>query len=258
MNSLVFARALRVGRMGLIWYIIGAALIVVTGGLGLGLVKTQGAELNRIIDQLPPAVLQVFKINISTFTDPVGYMTVRSLNLLWPIMMIAFVSGSAGGVTQMLERGTIHFELSLPISRVRWFLSRVFAGLLGAVLIVLVTFVALSAFVAAPWWRFALLGLSFATLWLGMSYAAAAFARDRGTVTGIVFGVFAVQVILATLAGVIEGADWLKNFNLWSAYDPVSVVQGDVPWGTLILWFVLGVMGIGLGVWRWRTRDLPA
>jgi ABC-type transport system involved in multi-copper enzyme maturation permease subunit len=47
--------------------------------------------------------------------------------------------GSAGGITQMIKRGTIHFELSRLVSRTRWFVSRALTGLVGMVLIVLKT-----------------------------------------------------------------------------------------------------------------------
>jgi ABC-type transport system involved in multi-copper enzyme maturation permease subunit len=258
MNAKVVAQTLRVGRVGLVWYVVGTLLVVATGGLGLSSVQSSGAALESLFQSLPPALLEVFKINLSSFTSTVGYVSARSLSLLWPLLMIAFVAGSAGGVTQMLERGTIHFELSLPVSRTRWFLSRVLAGSLGVLLIVLVTWLALNAFAAATWWRFLPFGATFGMLWLGVAYAVAAFARDRGVVTGVVFGFFATQFVLATLAGVVDGAQWLEGWNLWSAYRPEAVINGDLPWGTMALWTALGIALVALGAWRWRTRDIPA
>lgn len=177
---------------------------------------------------------------------------------MWPIVVIAFAAGSAGGISSMLERGTIHFELSLPVSRTRWFLSRILAGLLGLVLLMLVTFVVLSVSVHAQWWRFMMLGLAFGILWLGVAYAVAAFARDRALVTGVVFGLFGLEFILATLASTISGAGWLGNLSLWTNYTPEIVMKDGVPWVTVALWTALGVLGFGLALWRWRTRDIPA
>jgi ABC-type transport system involved in multi-copper enzyme maturation permease subunit len=258
MNGRVFRHTLWLGRTGLVWYLVGALLAVATGGLGLSVISGQRATLTSFLDQLPPAVLAAFKISGASFATPIGYMAARSLSLLWPLLMLAFVAGSAGGVSSLLERGTIHFELSLPVSRTRWFLSRVLTGVVGVLLIVLVTWAALSAFIAAPWWRFALLGLAFGFLWLGIAYAAAAFLRDRSVVMGVVFGLFAAQFLLATLSSVVSGASWLADWNLWSAYQPESVVNGGVPWGTLGVWVLLGGLGLALGVWRWKERDLPA
>jgi ABC-2 family transporter protein len=98
-------------------------------------------------------MLDAFKTNLSSFTSPVGYISARLLSSIWPLVVIAFAAGSAGAISGMIERGTIHFELSLPVSRSQWLSSRIVAGLIGLVLIVLVTFVALSVFTSAPWWQ---------------------------------------------------------------------------------------------------------
>jgi ABC-type transport system involved in multi-copper enzyme maturation permease subunit len=258
MNSQVFANALRLGRLGLLWYAIGVMLPIFSGSLGQSAMQDQGAALGKVIEGLPPAVLAMFKINLSSFSSPVGYMCARGLSLLWPIVVIAFAAGSAGGISSLLERGTIHFELSLPVSRTRWFLSRILAGLLGLVLLMLVTFAVLSVSVTAEWWRFMILGLAFGILWLGIGYAVAAFARDRGLVTGVVFGLFGLEFLLATLASSISGAGWLGNLSIWTNYTPEAVMDDGVPWGTVALWTALGVLGFGLALWRWRTRDIPA
>ena len=259
MNIKVYLQTLRLGRIGLIWYGIAALLAVSSGGLGQSAIQTQGTAIQDVMKSLPTAILEAFKINLSSFTSPIGYMCARSLSLIWPLVVIAFAAGSAGSISAMLERGTIHFELSLPVSRTAWFASRSLAGLTGLVLVLLVTFLALQSFVSvASWWRFAIFGLAFGVLWMGVSYAVAAFARDRGVVTGVVFGLFAIQFIMATFAGVITGAKWLENFNLWSAYVPETVMNNGIPWGTVAVWLAFGVFGFGLALWRWRTRDIPA
>jgi ABC-type transport system involved in multi-copper enzyme maturation permease subunit len=258
MNTKVFLNAVRLGRIGLVWYAIGIMLPILSGTLGQSAMQDQGAALGKIIEGLPPAVLAMFKINLSSFSSPIGYMCARGLSLLWPIVVIAFAAGSAGGISSMLERGTIHFELSLPVSRTQWFLSRILAGLLGLVLLMLVTLAVLSISVPAEWWRFMMLGLAFGILWLGVGFAVAAFARDRGLVTGVVFGLFGLQFLLATLASTISGAGWLGNLSTWTNYTPETVMNDGVPWGTVALWTALGVFGFGLALWRWRTRDIPA
>jgi ABC-type transport system involved in multi-copper enzyme maturation permease subunit len=257
-NTKVFLNALRLGRIGLLWYAVAVMLPIFSGTLGQSAMQDQGAALGKIIEGLPPAVLAMFKINLSSFSSPIGYMCARGLSLLWPIVVIAFAAGSAGGISSMLERGTIHFELSLPVSRTRWFLSRILAGVLGLVVLMLVTFAVLSVSVPAQWWRFMTLGLAFGILWLGIGYAVAAFARDRALVTGVVFGLFGLEFLLATLASTISGAGWLGSLSIWTNYTPEAVMNNGVPWGTVALWTAIGLIGFGLALWRWRTRDIPA
>ncbi len=259
MNAHVLTHTLRTGRTGLIWYAVAACCAVALGGVGLSAIQGQsGAALQSIIKGLPPALLDAFKINFSSFSSAVGYMSARSLSLIWPLVVIAFAAGSAGAVSGMIERGTIHFELSLPVSRARWFSSRIVVGLIGLVLIVLVTFGTLYLFASAPWWRFAVLGFAFGVLWLGVAYAVAAFARDRGLVTGVVFGLFGLQYMISIVADVVQGAGWMGHLSIWGSYQPEQTVNAGVPWGTVILWLVIGAIGFVVALWRWRSRDIPA
>jgi ABC-type transport system involved in multi-copper enzyme maturation permease subunit len=259
MNPRVFSHTLRTGRIGLIWYLIATFFAVATGGLGLSTIQGMGATaIQSIIKDLPPAMLDAFKINLSSFTSPVGYISARSLSLIWPLVVIAFAAGSASAISGMIERGTIHFELSLPVSRLQWFSSRMVAGLVGLVLIVLETFVALTVFASAPWWRFVPLGLAFGVLWLGVAFAVAAFARDRSLVTGLVFGLFGLQYVLSIIADVVNGASWLGTLSIWGSYQPEQTVNVGVPWGTVTLWMLIGAACFAFALWRWQSRDIPA
>jgi ABC-type transport system involved in multi-copper enzyme maturation permease subunit len=237
MNPRVLSHTLRSGRIGLIWYSVAAFCAVTIGGLGLSTIQGQSASaIQSILKELPPAVLDAFKINLSSFTSPVGYISARSLSLIWPLVVIAFAAGSAGAISGMIECGTIHFELSLPVSRLQWFSGRIVAGLVGLVLIVLVTFVALSVFASAQWWRFVPLSLAFGVLWLGI----------------------ALQYMLSIIADVVNGAKWLGHLSIWGAYRPEQTVNVGVPWGTVTLWMLIGTACFALALWRWKTRDIPA
>ena len=259
MNTNVLMHTLRTGRTGLIWYVIATFSAVAVGGLGLSTVQGQSAQaLESIIKGLPPALLDAFKINLESFTSTVGYVSARSLSLIWPLVVIAFAAGSAGTVSGMIERGTIHFELSLPVSRLRWLSSRMVSGLVGLVLILLVTFASFYMFAQADWWRFIVLGFAFGVLWLGVAFAVAAFARDRGLVTGLVFGLFGLQYVLSIVSDTVDGAGWLGNLTIWGAYQPEQTILTGVPWGTVVLWLGLGVVGFAVALWRWQTRDIPA
>ncbi len=259
MNLHVFGNAFRTGRVGLIWYFVAAIIGVAAGGAGLGTLQgASGAAITEVVKQLPAPLLTAFKINLSSFTSPVGYIAARSLSFFVPLILIAFAAGNAGGVSQFIERGTIHFELSLPMSRWRWLLSRIGSGALGLLCIVGVATLALYAFASAEWWRYSVYGCAFGLLWLGIAYAVAAFSRERSAVTTLVFGFFGVQYLLSIVASINADTRWLENLSLWSAYQPEAVLLTGIPWGTVLMWCAIGLLGFGVALWQWQRRDLPA
>ena len=259
MNPNVFRDAFRTGRTGLIWYFIAALIGVAAGGAGLSTLHgASGTAIAEVVKQLPAPLLAAFKINLSSFTSPVGYIAARSLSLFVPLILIAFAAGNAGGISQFIERGTIHFELSLPLARWRWLLSRIGSGVLGLLCIIAVATLALYAFANAEWWRYSVYGFAFGLLWLGIAYAVAAFSKERGTVTTLVFGFFGVQYLFSIVASINADTRPLENLSLWSAYQPETVLLTGVPWGTVLAWCAIGLLGFGVALWQWQRRDLPA
>jgi ABC-2 type transport system permease protein len=259
MNARVFANALRNGRTGLVWYAIAAFVAVASGGLGLSSIQGQGgAALSEVVKNLPPALKLMFRVSVSSFLTPVTYITARSLNLMVPLVLLAFAAGSAGGVSQLVERGVIHFELSLPIARWRWLLSRMLFGVCGLLLVMLVITGGLYLFADAPWWRYGVYGLAYGLLWMGIAFAVAAFARERGTVTAWVFGLFGLEFIISIVAALSEQYQWLERFSVWSAYRPDKLFSGEMPWGTVLAWLLMAGVGFTISLWGWQKRDLPA
>lgn len=259
MNLHVFNNAFRTGRIGLIWYFVAALIGVAAGGAGLSTLQgASGAAITEVIKQLPPPLLAAFKINLSSFTSPVGYIAARSLSLFVPLILIAFAAGNAGGISQFIERGTIHFELSLPLARWRWLLSRIAAGALGLLCIIVVATLALHVFAPAEWWRYSVYGFAFGLLWLGIAYAIAAFSKERSAVTTLVFGFFGVQYLLSIIASINADTRPIENLSLWSAYQPETVMLTGLPWGTVLGWCAIGLLGFVVALWQWQRRDLPA
>jgi ABC-2 type transport system permease protein len=259
MNRYVFLNTFKNSRIGLLWYFVAAFIGVAAGGAGLSTIQGEsGAALTDVIKQLPPALLAAFKIDVSSFLSPIGFITSRSLGLFIPLILIAFAAGSAGSISQLVERGTIHFELSLPIARWRWLLSRILVAVSSLFCIITIITMTLYVFTPAEWWRYGIYGFAFALLWLGIAYAIAAFARDRSVVTTLVFGFFGVQYLISILASVSQNSQWLTNLSIWSAYAPEAVMTQGVPWLTVLIWFATAILGFTVALYQWQQRDIPA
>ena len=260
MNGVVFAYAMRSGGRGLAWYALALVAILASGALGYDAVAQQGESLREIVRGLPPALKSALQLAPDSLTSRVGYVNARSLSLLWPVMIIALSAGSAAAIAGMIERGSIHYELSLPTPRTRWLASRAGASVVTLLAVVVLSWAGLQLLVpGVAWWRFAVPGFAFGFLWLGLSYALTSWLSDRSAVMGAVFVVFAVQFVLATVASALPDAwGWLEHFTIWSEYRPEETVRSGVPLQTVGAWLGLGALGFALSLWRWSQRDLPA
>lgn len=256
----VLRQAFRTTWKGWAWYALGtAATIAAMASIANDYVSVL-KQATDLLKNYPKAMLDAFQINSATFGTPVGFMSGEILSLIWPFILVALASGAAAAVTGMIEDGTIHFDLSLPIGRVSWLAQRWATSVAWLALFVAASVGALHLFVAAPWWRFGLLGFALGFLALGFSYAVAAFSSQKAIVSAAAFGVFVVEWLLATVAGSSSNATvhWLGRLSIWGDWRPEAVVNNGLDWTPIVTWLVLGLVFSAVAAWRWRGRDVPA
>lgn len=257
MNTTVARQSFRTSWAGFLWYALG----IVVSLVGMqSIVADKAKVFSSAMDAFPKGMLDAFQINVATFGTPVGYISAEWLSLMWPFVLVAFVAGGAAAIAGMVEDGTIHFELSLPITRVAWLLGRFLTSALWLAAFMLVTVASLYIITPAAWWRFGLLGFAFGFLTLGFAYAVAAASPQRTLVYSAVFGLFILQWLLATVAGSSSSAvvKALGHLSVWGDFRPEAVVTGGVNWAPVVLWLALGSVFVAFAAWRWRTRDIPA
>ena len=258
MNGVVFRQSFGAGHVGLALYAVGVLVVLASGTLGYEAIAQQGKALSNLLRSLPPALMAGFQLSMESFSSPLGYISARSLSLLWPIVMVAFAAGAGASVAALIERGTLHYELNLPISRVSWLSSRSAAALLGALALVGLTGLALALRLGVNTWSFIALGGAFTLFWLGVSFLLASLLRDRGPVFSLTFGLFALEFFLTTLGRSLEGASWLEHFSVWSLYNPENTLRHGPDGLALAVLAGGGLLLFALAARVWRGRDFPA
>ncbi len=258
MNRVVFGQTFWSGRVGLVAYAVGVAVVLASGTLGFDAIQQQGKALSGLLHSLPPALMASFQLSMESFSSPLGYVSARSLSLLWPILMVAFAAGAGASVAAMIERGTLHYELNLPISRSSWLSSRFLAACLGGLALVGLTGLALTLRLGMNTWSFVALGVSFTLFWLGVSFLLTSLLRDRTAVFGLTFGLFAFQFFLTTLGRSLESLTWLERFSVWSLYTPENTLRHGPDAIALTVLAGGGLLLFALAARVWQQRDFPA
>lgn len=128
----VFSRILKDKRNALIAYVIGAAATVEMYVALFPAIKDQAAQLNKLLESYPKGFMEAFGFESTgaLFSRLETYMSTEYMSFFWPILVITLVIGFANAMCATeIEKGTIEIVLAQPISRIKIFLSRYFAGL---------------------------------------------------------------------------------------------------------------------------------
>jgi len=108
--------------------------------------KDQSASLEQLIKNYPESFMKAFNFDIKSFTTLEGYLSTEQFSFIWPLLIIFMSFGYTGyALASEIEKGTIEILLSQPISRLKLFFGRYFAGLL-----MIIVFTFFSIYAAIP------------------------------------------------------------------------------------------------------------
>lgn len=189
-------------------------------------------EIQRILDQMPPAFRALFAAEGLDLSSPEGYLNMELFSFVGPILLLAYtLSAGSGATAAEEERGTIDLLLSTPVTRRRVLLEKAAAlGLLSAVIAtgmwLGVGVGAVVGGVTVDLWRVG--GALVAMLLMAVSFGAIALLL--GALTGrrtVSMGVTAALALVAYVVNAMGSiVDWLEP---WRPLSPFYAYVGLDP-----------------------------
>jgi ABC-2 type transport system permease protein len=249
----------------------GVAAVGLAYGGVMGAMFPILAENQALLDQylhlFPKEFMAAFGIT-GTLSDPGIFFTTYIASWLWPVLAAIIAIAIATRATAAdTERGWVEQPLATPLRRTSLAVASIIdqaialsvvavatvAGLLVVGLLVGAPFDALRFLQAVP----ALFAFGAAIAGITMLVAVLTLSRSRtaGTVTAILIAMYLLNVV-----GQIEpDLEVLGRFGLFHYLDTSGTMSaGTMPWGDIAVLSAVALLGWGLAVWRFRTRDLLA
>lgn len=234
----------------------------------VGLFPTiQNSGLSEIYSKYPEDLMKFFGASdMMAMSKIEGFISFEFLSLFF-VLIIAFYLGSAAGSTiaGAIERKTMDFQLSQPISRTKLVLSETIVGLFNAFLLTALT--ALSIFLLAKAYYVSISGqglLAFcavATFFLWAFYGIALFlsAILKSKIT-VASGTVAIVMLLYVFTSMTKLVEKLENFDKYSLfylYDPQKILEsGNIDWNHIIMLALILVVGVFSSIAIFNKKDI--
>jgi ABC-2 type transport system permease protein len=251
-------------KMWLLWWTIGIVFFV---GLRLAFYpsfKTQGAQLEQLISQLPQAVKYLIS-DTTDFGSPIGYLSSEVFYLILPLMLcIAAINLGSTMLAKEEKEGTLELLLARPISRGTLLLSKsllvcielgVLSFVTGLALVVLCKLVHMDIGLLRVAYAMTLTFL-FALTVAYVSFLVTALRRLRGASIGIATFVGFGGYILSSLIGL---ASWLRipaKVLPFYYYRPGDVLRGVYDWRLASYFLVVSAFSVTIAILVFKKRDI--
>lgn len=228
--------------------------------------QKESANFNKLLEAYPKALLEAFNIKDLQISTVEGYITAEHFSFVWPIMVILLVLSTAGqAIAGEIERGTMAIALSLPISRLKIFLSKYLAGLI--ILSTFCVFSILSIFplasvmdlaIKAPnIWLVTLISFLFGWVILSAGMMVSSFAKERSTVYFTIGGLLLVMYVINVVSGLIKSAENLKYASIFNYYVPSdALVKGEVETLPIVVMSGVAIICFVIGAIAFVRRDI--
>ncbi|MGE5676330.1 MAG: ABC transporter permease subunit [Mycobacterium leprae] len=224
------------------------------------------AELQKAIDQAQGVIRGMLGPGASLLSIDgwiQGYVLGSWTSVLWVIFTAMFVVGM---ITREMDRRTIEFVLSRPISRARLLLARWGVLALSLVFMHLVQFVGLWSALATlgqvgHLGRYAVAEVNSLLLYLflgGLMLLVSLYFDDYGPGTGAILGIgLALNLAHMALADATGGLKKLRELLPFSLYDVQAIIsKGTVPWAHLVILGSGALLFLLLSVWLFERKQI--
>ncbi len=228
-------------------------------------VQKSSADYDKIINTLPKGVLSAFNITESVPTL-MGYLSSKHFGFLWALMIIILISTySSFAIAKDIEHKTLGFILSRPVSRLKFYLSKLFTGLLG--LSLFIVFSELATYPLAHLFNYsvsfnqilniAILGMFFGFTILGLGLMFSALSSESSKSTGYLSALLLIMYVAYIIASLEPRLEFLQHFSLFYYFKPGDLVSGSgLNLEALLVLFLTGLVGASLGATIFNKRNL--
>jgi ABC-2 type transport system permease protein len=260
----IFKRELKANLKSLlIWSVIIAVLIIMA--VSKFSAFAGDPEMLKILDSLPPAMLDVFGMRAFNLTTVSGFYGIMFIYFGLMAAIAAAMWGS--DIISKEERNkTVEFSLVLPVSRSRVITAKVLATLINCIAFVLITWglsvVAVQSFnpdqafysyLALQMRAMFVIELIFLSIGLMLGSVMKQYKRSASIAVGIILATYFMSIV----SGMQEKLDFLKWFTPFKYFDAADLFRnGSMNSTYLLISLGIIVVCVALSYLVYNRRDL--
>jgi ABC-2 type transport system permease protein len=247
----------------LIWSLVIGLLILI--GVTKFSAFAGDPEMLKILDTMPPAVMEAMNMNAFNLTTLTGFYGIMFLYFGLMGAIAAAMWGS--DIISKEERDkTVEFSLVLPISRSRVVTAKALAALVNCIAFVLITWgislmvvqshnpdQAFYDFLALEMQAMFMMELIFLAIGLMLGCTLKKYKSSGSTAVGIILATYFMSII----AGMNKDFEFIKHFTPFHYFDAANLFRsGQLDTAYLGVSAAIIVVALIAGYWVYNKRDL--
>ena len=245
----IFWRTVRDRKISLIIYSILGILLLAMYLSFFPAIQEQAQSLQELMKSYPESFLKAFGMEDMIFNNLESYLSTEQFSFMWPLLMILLlVSFSGSAIAREIERGTAEILLALPVSRLKIFFAKYFAGFFNLIVFVLASIpstILLAKLYGVEYKSegyiiMSLLGFMFALATYSFSMLMSVLFSEKGKVYFSSAGLIVIMYVLNIISSLKDSVSDLKYFSFFYYFNAGdALVRNHID--HFAYWIFLGV-----------------
>jgi ABC-2 type transport system permease protein len=222
---------------------------------------------DTVVKQYPPQLLKFFGTDSAAGLSTIqGFLSLEFLSLFF-ILIVGFYIGSSTGsvIAGAIEKKTIDFDLSQPISRTKYLIAGTIPSLVNTLLLTALT--SLSIILFCNIYKIDINNqgvLAFvitATFFLWTIFAIAIFLSSiLKTKISVASGTIMIAMafyVFTAMTKIVDRLAKYDKFSLFHLYDPQKLLDtGNVNWSQILIMTIILIVGLFSSLIIFNQKDL--
>jgi ABC-2 type transport system permease protein len=222
---------------------------------------------DTVVKQYPPQLLKFFGTDSAAGLSTIqGFLALEFLSLFF-ILIVGFYIGSSAGsiIAGSIEKKTIDFDLSQPISRTKYLIAGAVPSLINTFLLTALTSLSIILFCAIYKINISHQGVfAFvvtATFFLWSIFAIAIFLSSiLKTKLSVASGTILIAMafyIFTAMTKIVDRLSKYDKFSLFHLYDPQKLLDtGHINWSQILVMVIILIVGLSSSLIIFNKKDL--
>ena len=261
----VIKRKLKEQRRTVLYYSIGLFIYAWTI-IAIYPTMKDKVEFDKVFDAFPEEVTALLGAGGVNMAEIEGFLTLEYLAIFFVLILAFFVAGSAGStIAGAIERKTMDFQLSQPISRTTLLLSEASVTVIYTIL--LVAFNSAAMWILAQFYdvelclkgiiAFTILASALMISIYGISILLSSILRSRAVVITTTLFLILTMHIFQSLTAIVETLKDYDHITLFYMYKPEpTLINAELDLTHMSIFFVIFVLGLFLATIIFNQKDI--
>ncbi|MFA6391390.1 MAG: ABC transporter permease subunit [Patescibacteria group bacterium] len=262
----IFLRTIKDKRIMLLVYCISALVVAWMYIALFPSMKGMSEDFMKLLEGYPEAFLSMFPISEASFVNIENFLAMENYSFMVPIMMIFLLSSMAGlSIAGEIEKGTAEIILARPVSRVRIFFGRYFAGIFGLVLFSLSATILLPPiaeiynvdYVFANYVSTFFITALFGWATFSLAMLLSALFSEKSRVYMVLGSVYISMYVIQIISALSDKWSDTKYLSFFYYYDYESaIINNSIDWINVAVFSLFAVITTIIAAYYFKHRDV--